>query len=639
MARGKHSQRKKNADVRALREQLAALAAETAREVALGEKVRGQVAAARAEREVLAALVARRTQVTGPKVERVRQARDEARARLALAAAEHERVMGVWQRGLDRLLAHAPAGLTKTEQVEWMAHKIGLDHRLRSRHLPPGAHVSVDRELRLSAIRGERSVLADAGDLGDARDTPVRHAEGARPMLARAAAQAGVGGSAWAGLVARHAAAAASAASSTNRDAIALWQPAGWLDVDPVDPFEGLGYLGASSGEGTGSGRVRAHALLRAGALRAEASRDKEVLASAQALLAPWAALPRYSRTVDAMSLRHLYANSALGVWVRAGERPIPAGADPADDETWSDPHPSARVAAFAEVAYAMRTAVPFWLPPAQTHGFIDAEPAAHDTEEHLRLPFEAQSLFFGQPLLVPAVDGDAGGVDSDLHVALAFLSGDRGREQETFASFERPGAGAVPRTVSALIGAFGARVEGVLLLADAEGRRRDEFAWCLAVRGAGEGLVAARLCVPARVSELTAPLRAVVDNAAAVTAWGRWHSPLEDTELSPGAAFAGSATGQRRQVARMVHVLNVARTSGSGERGVPTGKSVSPHRRRGHWRRQRVGPGLVETRLVWMAPVLVNASRNVDVASAVYRLPVELAARLPAGVPGGQGR
>ena len=41
----------------------------------------------------------------------------------------------------------------------------------------------------------------------------------------------------------------------------------------------------------------------------------------------------------------------------------------------------------------------------------------------------------------------------------------------------------------------------------------------------------------------------------------------------------------------------------------------------RGHWRRQRHGPGKVEVKRVRIAPALVNAARG-PLAPRVYRLP-----------------
>ena len=71
------------------------------------------------------------------------------------------------------------------------------------------------------------------------------------------------------------------------------------------------------------------------------------------------------------------------------------------------------------------------------------------------------------------------------------------------------------------------------------------------------------------------------------------------------------------------VHVLNVARTVGHARSAEPTGKTVAPHVRRGHWRRQRYGEGNAQVRRIRIAPLLVNAHLG-DMAERVYRLPAE---------------
>ena len=64
-----------------------------------------------------------------------------------------------------------------------------------------------------------------------------------------------------------------------------------------------------------------------------------------------------------------------------------------------------------------------------------------------------------------------------------------------------------------------------------------------------------------------------------------------------------------------------MARTNRSASTGESTGKTVAPHVRRGHWRRQRYGERNTQIRRIRIAPLLVNAHRG-DVANQVYRLP-----------------
>ena len=53
------------------------------------------------------------------------------------------------------------------------------------------------------------------------------------------------------------------------------------------------------------------------------------------------------------------------------------------------------------------------------------------------------------------------------------------------------------------------------------------------------------------------------------------------------------------------------------------TGKELSPHWRRGHWRNQACGPARSEHRLMWIRPTLVRKDKQVDdeVAGHIYRV------------------
>ena len=51
-------------------------------------------------------------------------------------------------------------------------------------------------------------------------------------------------------------------------------------------------------------------------------------------------------------------------------------------------------------------------------------------------------------------------------------------------------------------------------------------------------------------------------------------------------------------------------------------GSTVRPHWRRGHWRRQRCGEGLIRIDLTWIKPVIVNADQGVPVGGHLYQVP-----------------
>lgn len=56
-------------------------------------------------------------------------------------------------------------------------------------------------------------------------------------------------------------------------------------------------------------------------------------------------------------------------------------------------------------------------------------------------------------------------------------------------------------------------------------------------------------------------------------------------------------------------------------ERGEAGSGNVLPHWRRGHWRNQRVGAGLIEERLTWIKPVVVNKQLGEPVKGRVYEV------------------
>jgi hypothetical protein len=177
-----------------------------------------------------------------------------------------------------------------------------------------------------------------------------------------------------------------------------------------------------------------------------------------------------------------------------------------------------------------------------------------------------------------------------------------------------------------------GATVEGVLLLADSLGRLEDAFAWCLAVPGSRGGVLS-RLVVPALLS--ATGYRPQLLNVAAVASWGAWHAPDVESPVQPGMSSRDVERAVRtrefrdlepRGGAGAVRVLDIRRTSGVSSVSPASGRSVAPHVRRGHWRRQHHGPGGELIKRVRIAPVIVNAHRGA-IAARVYRLPSPMSA------------
>jgi hypothetical protein len=165
----------------------------------------------------------------------------------------------------------------------------------------------------------------------------------------------------------------------------------------------------------------------------------------------------------------------------------------------------------------------------------------------------------------------------------------------------------------------FGGVVEGLLLTAHPDGTPRDDFAWCIAI-GHPSGFPLARITVPA--SRTASGWRTQVDNITAGIALSCWHDPLPASP-PPSATPSTRQTDQHATVAdaSIVRVLDIDATS-PPSRPNPSaepGHSAQPHLRRGHFRKQRVGPARQERRWTWVRPTTVNG--NPPALTQVYLL------------------
>jgi hypothetical protein len=131
-----------------------------------------------------------------------------------------------------------------------------------------------------------------------------------------------------------------------------------------------------------------------------------------------------------------------------------------------------------------------------------------------------------------------------------------------------------------------------------------------------------------------SANLRGLALNLAAATAWGHWHPPEAPLELPDDPASSEFRHAVRRGrfrrrepggAAAGVRVLDVGRMhTPAPQAGSGTHSSPVTHLRRGHWRRQRIGPRdgwRYEPR--WIPPVVVNPGGEEGSQVTVYRLPV----------------
>lgn len=288
---------------------------------------------------------------------------------------------------------------------------------------------------------------------------------------------------------------------------------------------------------------------------------------------------------------------------------------------------------ALGEVAVGLTASATYWLPAGQTASFAESEPLTESDRSEMVLPFPNVFLAFAEPLLLePSRTPTTAEVDRWRR--LSQVTHDALRVNESLGDLIASRSRAERSDMSApgldeMLASFGAQVEGVLLLSDSLGRPDDLFAWCFTIRGA-YGASLGRFVVPA--SRSLTQYRDVVDNLTAVVAWAQWHEPDVTTEVPPGMALADvdavvSTPSFKRDAKRAgagIRVVNVGATYRSGKSrraGEEEPVShVSPHIRRAHWRRQRFGPGLGESKRIRIAPVLVNAHRG-DIAPRVYRL------------------
>lgn len=295
------------------------------------------------------------------------------------------------------------------------------------------------------------------------------------------------------------------------------------------------------------------------------------------------------------------------------------------DGDARSDrPPDSVREDALLEVIYG---AVPYFLPAAAAHGIMASHPPDAELRADLRLPYPAVAVFFGAEFAIPP---ELRGGEEVL------LQRHRGGPNiaEVIAG-QAPWDGRAPEhirfpTLAAYRGQELAIV-GVLLTADDEARLGDLVAFVVSQPRPAEGRFSV---VEALLSR--SRLRPLIENLAAAVAWGDWQPPTPGLDLPPeadSAAFRAAVNrgAFRRQEPRGVfggiRVLDAPkmfeRRAEHAHEG-PGRQSPATHLRRGHWRRQRVGPRdgwRYEPRFI--APIVVNPGAGTSDRVTVYRLPV----------------
>ncbi|WP_341977780.1 hypothetical protein [Microbacterium sp. LWO13-1.2] len=288
------------------------------------------------------------------------------------------------------------------------------------------------------------------------------------------------------------------------------------------------------------------------------------------------------------------------------------------------------------QLAIGLTAAAAYWLPAGQTAAFADSEPMNESDRKEMIMPYPQVFLAFAEPPHLEPTSPPPTEAGAEQWKRLSAVAHDSLRGDVTVGQFisdrdiSRGNDDWLSADIDAAIEQIGAHIEGILLLADDDGQPADLFAWCLALPGA-YGAPLGRFVVPA--SRSTTRYRDVVDNLTAVVAWAHWHEPDGSTVVPLGIPLAEvdsqiSTTDFQRDAKRSgagIRVIDV----GSTHRGWRSTRHVgdeqpatpvSPHFRRGHWRRQRFGRGLEESKRIRIAPVLVNAHRG-GIVHRVYRL------------------
>jgi hypothetical protein len=656
VVRGKHAARKHNRDVHHLTQQVAAARAELSAEQQRFTQAQTVADHVRQLEQQLAQARHDRDAAVAGEVARLQAEIDVLTTLHAESQVFEQRIDKEWARTSDAVVELLGGGIEGFEglmRIGFTGGRIndgpagnqrfgglGIERLQRAQGVRRHATAAEDanpRYLRPALRRRHQRALEDL--LGTDTDLPDTASEDERVRLAELDARLGRLAHARIGDV--------------DADTIHAFHPMQWLDAVPRGEHRATALLGAvhpASTTGTPAVAVPnpappptadLHATGRQGLAAADPEdlivgwhqalhRSAAITLASGRVRDSWAEPPRYPRPGDSVAFKHWYTLAALGHWSRL------------HDLTSTALEPDTLAAARAElppaatVAVGMTAAVPFWLPPGQTAAYVDSEPLTEADLADVRLPFPQVLLTLADPIQLPALPGTP--ADDDRDHALTQL--DRAvlahrKLKDTPHPFHRmlqeSADGKVWTGTPGLAGAIAARgaiVEAVLLLGDALGVPDDLFGWCLAVPAATGGMLG-RWVLPARRSHSV--FASQIMNLAAVTAWADWHSPdreldlphdLTDKRLQSVLSSAEFTRLEERGGAGGVRVLNVKRTTGSGDATDAVPRTVAPHVRRGHWRRQRYGPQRQQVKRVRIAAALVNAGRA-DMAPRVYRLPI----------------
>ncbi|WP_434317510.1 hypothetical protein [Leifsonia sp. P73] len=559
------------------------------------------------------------------------------RSVFADASGFHSRILDAWDHYAGAAIDASP-GSTGVERIEALNQFLGLQGWLSTIDIADGKGWSTEQVTRLQRARGERrNVSSDTARPGAAFNLDLLlDLRLGRPSFRQNLLDQGVVFVDEDGAhhvtdtdrlspeqrslldAANHTAARIWASRATDLDpnAIHAWG-AGSILVPDGEHGASLSALGATKGAITVEAReIRQDAIDPPLASTPAARRRSIATQSADSVFEAWRSI--------FITRRRVAENLGLPTHPFA---PVPTHPFPSQGLASQNTYAAAAFSrwladsngsAYAETAVGLTAAATYWLPAGQTASFAESEPLDDADRAELVLPFPQVFLAFAEPLVldpIETIELD----DAKNWRLLSEVTHDTSRSNKDLTSvmyahlrFSHDDRWIAPPLGDA-IAQLGAQVEGLLLLADSFGRPEDLFAWCISIP-ALYGSTLGRFVVPA--SRSTTAYRDVVDNLTAVVAWAQWHEPDDETAAPFGItpadleALVTSKDFRRngRRSGAGVRVVDVGATHRSVSASTVPGDGasdfhVSPHIRRGHWRRQRYGAGREQIKRIRIAP------------------------------------
>lgn len=290
-------------------------------------------------------------------------------------------------------------------------------------------------------------------------------------------------------------------------------------------------------------------------------------------------------------------------------------------------------VAGALTVPRMIDSAASFWLTGRTAWGLArtEAPPIGVD----IRLPSRFVAAWFGSPLVIP------NGVDLRPEWADDLIGKSSGMTDGLTAwptawPFEFEGCRSVIDALAPGTTLDLHHVHGMILCSDPEGRPVDVAAWIWAGRNAGGERAGGwtwhiLACRPSRSAWPT-----LWRSLCAIVAWGDWTGERPLVAHNRGVKRRLPAGVDLNSISP-VRVLDARHKDTLGATREPQGSthaSPATHLRRGHWRQQRHGQDRAETKLVWIAPTIVNPGTATDDRHVVWALPRPESIPDPAIVP-----